>query len=366
MNVIQVGESQKEQWNDYVYSLPQPHFYHDYRWREVIEKSFNHKTFYLMAFEDKKVAGVFPLVFMKSLFFKPCLVSLPFLNYGGIVADDKNVASTLLGRAVEISKEIKAAYIEMRHFSQEQSYPSPQPSPQRGEGRVRGELQQPILVTREHKVTMLLELSNSSEVQWAKLDKKVRNQIRKAEKSGLTAQQGKGELLDAFYKVFCRNMRDLGTPVFGKKFFENILKAFPEESSIFVIFHKDKPIAAAFTLKHHDIVEIPWASSIRDYDKLCPNMLLYWQVIKSAISSGCRQFDFGRCTKDSGTYQFKRQWNPVIHQLYWQYWADEESKLAVPNPRASRFSSSIWLWQKLPLYFANRLGPCMAQNIPYF
>jgi len=161
-------------------------------------------------------------------------------------------------------------------------------------------------------------------------------------------------------------MRDLGTPVLGKNLFENILKAFPEEAGIFVVRHKDKPIAAAFTLKHHDIIEIPWASSIRDYDKLCPNMLLYWEVIKSAISSGCRQFDFGRCTKDSSTHHFKKQWRAKEHQLYWTYGAGSEVDIPTVKPQKSSLNIVINLWKQLPLPLSNRLGPQLARNIPYF
>ncbi|HXV27889.1 MAG TPA: GNAT family N-acetyltransferase, partial [bacterium] len=124
--------------------------------------------------------------------------------------------------------------------------------------------------------------------------------------------------------------------------------------------------AAAFTLRHHDIVEIPWASSIRDYDKLCPNMLLYWEVIKHAISSECRRFDFGRCSKESKTFAFKKQWGPEIHPLYWQYPMGQASPVPAVNPKTDGFSPFIRLWQKLPLPVSNRLGPLIAKNLAVF
>ena len=51
---------------------------------------------------------------------------------------------------------------------------------------------------------------------WEVIDRKVRNQIRKAEKSALTVERGGAELVGEFYTVFTRNMRDLGTPVYSR------------------------------------------------------------------------------------------------------------------------------------------------------
>ena len=57
---------------------------------------------------------------------------------------------------------------------------------------------------------MVLGLEVTVEEQWRVLDRKVRNQVRKAEKEGLQVESGGAELLDAFYSVLAHNMRDLG------------------------------------------------------------------------------------------------------------------------------------------------------------
>jgi serine/alanine adding enzyme len=149
-------------------------------------------------------------------------------------------------------------------------------------------------------------------------------------------------------------MRDLGTPVLPKKFFANILKYFPQESGIFIVEVGGKDIGAGFTLSHKGIIEIPWASSLREYSKLCINEFMYWEIIKHGISTGMKKFDFGRCTKNSGTYRFKKQWNPEEKQLYWQYWA-KGSKAVLIN-----------MWKRLPLFVANSLGPVVARDITTF
>lgn len=344
VELIEMCVSNQKEWSDYSLSRFGEIFYYDYRWKKVLEESFGHKSFYLMALQNKKIVGVFPLVFIKSKIIAPALISLPFFNYGGILADNEDVSSFLLNKALNILKEVRAKYIEIRSLNK---------------------LNLP-LITREHKVTMWLELSNDIDAQWERLDGKLRNQIKKAQKSGLAIKHGKGELLDKFYSVFARNMRDLGTPVISKNFFKNILKYFPKESNIFIVELENKVIAAAFTLIHDNTIEIPWASSIGTFNKLCPNEFMYWEIIRYAISQGLSRFDLGRCTKDSGTYKFKKQWNPEIRQLYWQYWAKRESNLPTDSPKESKFSMLITIWEKLPLFITNRLGPYIAKEISIF
>lgn len=344
IEVVQVTDNDEKRWAEYVNSVPKAHFYYDYRWKKVLEDSFGHRSFYFMALEDKKIVGVFPLVFVKSKIIAPSLISIPFLNYGGILACNEDTTSLLLNKSIEILAEVGGAYVEIRNIDK---------------------LSLPLM-TREHKVTMWLELSGDANLEWNKLDAKVRNQIRKARKSGLSAKEGKEELLDKFYTVFSRNMRDLGTPVLGKAFFKNILKYFPEDSHIFTIEYRNIPIAGAFTLFHGDTMEIPWASSIGIFNKYCPNEFMYWEAIKYAVLKRARRFDLGRCTKGSGTYGFKKQWNPEVKQLYWQYWANNESLLPVENPHKSNFSSLIAIWKKLPLFIANKLGPYVAKEITIF
>jgi FemAB-related protein (PEP-CTERM system-associated) len=344
LEIREITDNEAQGWTEYVLRNPGAHFYHDWGWKKVLEEAFGYRCFYLVAQEEGKICGVFPLVFFNSRIMRSCLISLLFLNYGGILADNEEITQSLLDEAVEISKKLKAKYIEIRCLDR---------------------LNLP-LITREHKVTMWLALRKDVEAQWKGLDGKVRNEVKKAQASGLTTRHGKEELLDKFYKVFARNMRDLGTPVIGRIFFADILKYFPAEAAIFIVERKGRAIAAALTLSHGDTIEIPWASSVRAFNRLCPNEFMYWEVIKYAITQGLKNFDFGRCTKDSGTYKFKKQWAGEVKQLYWQYWAQDESGLPTDNPKKSKFAFLITIWRKLPLFIANRLGPYIAKDISIF
>jgi FemAB-related protein (PEP-CTERM system-associated) len=330
-------------WDSYVQTHPAASNYHRYAWRDVIEASFQHKSYYLAARDNSNgVVGVLPLVLMQSRLFGCFLVSQPFFNYGGLLCDNREIGDALLAQARTLSKEHGAEHVELRHTD-----------PWPGD-----------LPTKKHKVCMSLDLAEDAEAQWQGFNAKLRNQIRKAEKSGLTTMVGGKELLEDFYTVFVRNMRDLGTPVYSQKFFAEVLSAFSLDSRIIVVYLEARPVSAGLIVWFRDTVEIPWASSIRDYNSLCPNNLLYWTALKLAIEKGFKRFDFGRSTPGEGTYRFKEQWGAKPVQLNWQYLLPVGGHLPELNNKNPKFEMAIRIWQKLPLPVTRFLGPHIVKNIP--
>jgi FemAB-related protein (PEP-CTERM system-associated) len=170
--------------------------------------------------------------------------------------------------------------------------------------------------------------------------------------------------MDGFYEVFCRNMRDLGTPVYGKSFFRNILETFPDTTRIISVMLENKTVASGILTWFKDSLEVPWASSISDHREKCPNNLLYWEAIRFAIRNGSRKFDFGRSTPGEGTYRFKKQWGALPYPLYWQYLLKDGKQLPELNPKNPKYEMAIKVWQRLPLVVTNLLGPRIVKNIP--
>jgi FemAB-related protein (PEP-CTERM system-associated) len=211
---------------------------------------------------------------------------------------------------------------------------------------------------------MLLPLAGSVETMWEKVDKKVRNQVRKAQKSELTTDSGGAELLGEFYDVFCRNMRDLGTPVYGRRFFEEVLKQFPDRARVFVVRTGTTSVAAGISLAYRGSIEVPWASSLREYRTICPNYLLYWTMVEFAIANGFDQFDFGRSTPDDGPYNFKKQWGARPVPLCWEYQLLGAASLPDRSPKNPKFQAAIAVWQRLPLAVASLVGPHVARYLP--
>jgi FemAB-related protein (PEP-CTERM system-associated) len=329
-------------WEDYVASHPQGSNYHQVGWKTVIERSFGHQTRYLLALEGGGVVGILPLAILKSRLFGRSVVSLPFLNYGGLLGSHVQAEKALVSAASRLATEERVQYIELRHWDAH------------GLG----------LVPKHHKVTMLLPLASGIDAQWKQLNPKVRNQIRKAGKSGLTVQVGGKDLLPTFYAMFARNMRDLGTPVYGRVFFESILEVFPLHTRIFVVKYRETPVAAGLSTIFRETMEVPWAGSLVEYRSMCPNMLLYWEAIQFGIQRRMKTFDFGRSTPGEGTYRFKAQWGAKAYPLVWEYWTKDGGPLPNISPTNAKFSLAIKLWKKLPLAVANLLGPTIVRAIP--
>lgn len=330
------------EWDAYVASLPAATNYHQYAWRRVVEKAFGHDTHFLAVREEGRMCGVLPLVHMKSRLFGSFLVSLPFFNYGGVLADSPEAEESLLKKAEDLRKETGAAHVELRHYRSKVD----------------------VLPAKQHKVTMVLKLESTAEAQWKAFNAKLRNQIRKAEKCGLTTAVGGLELLDGFYDVFARNMRDLGTPVYGKEFFRHILSELPDTTRIIAVKHDSGAIAAGILTWFAGTVEIPWASSIADYKSMCPNNMLYWEALQFAIGMGAERFDFGRSTPDEGTFNFKKQWGAEPEPLSWQYLMEAGASLPDLNPKNPKFDMAIRVWQKLPVVLTRVLGPRIVRSIP--
>jgi len=337
------ASSEEIAWDRYVLSQPIASGYHLATWRRVLEKALRHRTVYLMVKDEHEVIrGILPLVLLSSRLFGRFMVSLPCLNYGGVLADNQEALELLLEAAVNFSKAVGASHIELRH---ERSC----------------NLNWPC---RQHKVSMRVELPHQFRTMWDGFPSKLRSQVRRAQKEGMAVRIGGIDLLVDFYQVFSRAMRDIGTPVYGMNFFQTILQTFPKETRICVVYWNAKPLAAGFLYGFRGTLEIPWASSDRRYNHLAPNMLLYSSVLEYACQQGFQLFDFGRSTPGSGTYRFKEQWGAKPVLLHWYYWLRDGGELPQLNPQNPKYCLAIKIWQKLPLGLTRLIGPRIVKYLP--
>jgi FemAB-related protein (PEP-CTERM system-associated) len=329
-------------WNRFVEKHPDASMYHLWGWRRVFEDAFRHDTKYLAAIENGDIVGVLPLVIFHSWAFGRFAVSLPFVNYGGVLARNERVKRALIDAASELARDRGLSHIELRH-------------------RARLFVDLPA---KRHKVAMKLPLPDTTELAWEALDRKVRNQIRKAQKSGLTAEIGGAELLDVFYAIFAQNMRDLGTPVYPAAFFAKTLEHFPNRVRIIVVNKGHQRVAAGIISTFREVIEVPSASSLRDFWSCCPNHLLYWTVIQHAIAHGLTVLDFGRSTPGEGTFLFKQQWGAQSEPLCWEYRLLSRTSLPNRSLANHKFAPAIALWKRLPVSFATLIGPQIARGLP--
>ncbi len=336
-------------WDDFVEGHKIGLAYHFFAWKQAIEDSYQFECPYFLAEEEDRVCGILPTVHVHPPLCEGKLVSLPYCDIGGMLAESPEVAEDLFDFACRYALVHKISNVEMRS-SIESNPDSNKFSPQ--------------------KVRMLLELPDNSEDLFSSFKSKLRSQINKPERDGLFAVVGGAELLNDFYSVFNENMRDLGSPVHSRNWLRSILKYYDERAKCGVVYMPDHtPAAAGIILCHKRVVSIPWASSLRRFNRYNANMTLYWSFIKYAADKGYAFFDFGRSTPGEGTYRFKQQWGAKPHPLNWENWKISKTKSrfllpgSVSNAGNQIRSMGEAVFQKMPLPAATFIGSRIRKYI---
>lgn len=343
---VAVQEAPGADWDPFVAGAADSSLYHLSGWTVLTREVFGHRTLFVEARDSSGLlVGVLPVVQQRSLLLGNFATSVAFFNYGGAIARDPTVAHRMMVEASQAVDRLGCRYLEFRDT-------------------------QPRLVDwpmRMDKVTLQLELPATFEALSQRLGSKLRSQVKRAEREGLKQRTGTLDLVDDFYAVFAENMRDLGTPVYPKRFFEAILKRYQRQCQLVMIDWRGRPSAAAFVVFWRGRAEVPWAACRSEAKSLGLNMKLYWELLSMSVNCGCTLFDFGRSTIDSGTYRFKRQWGAQPVPLYWYRWERQQSaegkSYGEGKAKAMRLATAVW--QRMPLRVANALGPMVSGALPW-
>jgi FemAB-related protein (PEP-CTERM system-associated) len=331
-------------WDEFVDSHKDASPYHRFAWLLSIEQAYQHQNVSLMAFNNDKLVGVLPCIKMQKPFSKASYCALPYCDLGHGLAYDTNILQTLQNEALVLLQGEGGNSFDYRDFV------NASPSDE----------------LTGKKVRMVLSLPGGSEALMASFKSKLRSQIRKAEKNGLTYVIANSQKqIDDFYQIFAINMRKLGSPVHSKKWFEYLFNHYSQHSILSVVYSDKMPVGAGIVLRTANKVAIPWASTVAEYNKLAPNMMLYWSLLEHVSNLGCTEFDFGRSTYDEGTYKFKRQWGAEPVPLAWSNLVP--SKMTITGTDAGNVNHIRSLvektWSKLPLSVTTRLGPKIRKHI---
>ncbi|MDX2504310.1 MAG: FemAB family PEP-CTERM system-associated protein [Gammaproteobacteria bacterium] len=317
--------------------------YHHMQWLQAVKKAYGFNYEYFIAETDTHIEGVLPVCLFKSITGKNSLCSLPFCDVGGVIADDDTVREKLIQFALNRADQLQAMPLELRQRLTEEAI---------------------NIDMTNRKVSMLLDLPESAEALLAGFKSKLRSQIKKAEKNGLLFDfANDAKSIEDFFYVFCRNMHLLGSPTHSIKWFQVLREMYQDDLIVGRVWFEDKIVGAGLLLFSGNNVSIPWASTLREYNHLAPNMLLYWNLLRISCDRGCRQFDFGRSTYGEGTYNFKKQWGARPVLLDWQA-LDRRGALAEKGHGKSRIRGMVeMVWKKLPLPVVNTIGPRMRRHI---
>jgi FemAB-related protein (PEP-CTERM system-associated) len=344
-----VEDENSAQWQEFIFNHPDASAYHDYAWGQAIYLAYGHKPIYFLAFQHTCVVAALPIIVIKRPFLKPSFYALPFCDVGGCLAVSDEASVDLLNYVAKHLNSTNKNPIELRESG----------------GYLHERIDDTHTITGQ-KVRMLLSMPGSSEALFNSFKSKLRSQIRKAEKNGLTFELGNSsKLIDDFYQVFAHNMRALGSPVHSKLLFEKLRESYGEKLLVSIVSKDGIAIAGGIVLLGRKTASIPWASTLAEFNKLSPNMMLYWSLLKKVADSGYQTFDFGRSTFGEGTFKFKQQWGAKPVALNWStHPTTTNHRENEVNKKTGKIRALVeMIWRKLPLFLTITIGPKIRKFI---
>ena len=332
--------SDHARWDAFVTATPGGTFCHRAGWKPVVEKAFGHKTHFVYAERDGTITGVLPLTEIRSRLFGHSLVSNAFQVYGGPVATDDHSRDALVAYATGLLAETKADHLEFR--SEDAGTPG-------------------WLVKDDLYVTFRREISADHEKNLNAIPRKQRAVVRKGIANELTTRAGHD--WRTLHRVYGESVRNLGTPVFSRKYFQILCEEFGEDAEILVVEDKGTPIAAVLSFYFRDQVLPYYGGGTPAARSRAGNDIMYWEVMKRAADRGCRLFDFGRSKAGTGAYSFKKNWGFNPTPLNYEFKLRVGDTIPDVNPLNPKYRLMIETWKRLPLPDANLLGPMLVKNL---
>ena len=341
MRIRALDDSALAAWDRFVADCPPATFFHRAGWKRVIERSFGHRTHYCFAEQDGAIAGVLPLVHMKHPIFGNALVSNAFCVYGGPAAADVDASLALERHAAELADELGVDHVEFRRLS---------PSGRDG-----------WMVRSDLYVTFRRPIDPDNDKNMLAIPRKQRAMVRKGIKLGLQSA------IDAdttrLHAVYAESVRNLGTPVFPRRYFAALKDEFGEACDVLTVTSDGRPVAGVMNFYFRDEVLPYYGGGTADARGLAANDFMYWEVMRRAAERGCRLFDFGRSKQGTGSFDFKKHWGFEPQSLHYEFRLRPGARVPDLNPLNPKFRLFIALWQRLPLGVANLLGPFIVRHL---
>jgi len=109
MDVVLLTHGLEEAWQQFVDDSPQATLGHLLGWRSVVQKTYHHTPYYLMAIDGRAIKGLLPLFLIRSPFSGRILATAPYLPYRGLLPDKKRAVHA--ARTVASERRVKSVAI---------------------------------------------------------------------------------------------------------------------------------------------------------------------------------------------------------------------------------------------------------------
>jgi FemAB-related protein (PEP-CTERM system-associated) len=327
-------------WDAFVFAAPDATFFHRFGWRGIFRDIFRLDAHYLIAERDRTITGVLPIVHQKTLLFGNTLSSIPFCAEGGPVAIDIESRAMLDEAAIGLMRRLKAQSLEFRsHTASRTGW----------------------TVKSGLYATFARDLSPDAEENLRAIPRKQRAVVRKTLQGGLSSRID--DNVDALFRIYSESVRNLGTPVFSKRYFAALLATFRPDCDIVVVCQGAEPLSAVMNFYFRDTVMPYYGGGRKAARRNGANDFLYWEVMRRSAARGYRRFDFGRSKAETGAFAFKKNWGFEPQWLHYEYYLPAGASVPDKNPNNPKYGTLIALWKRLPLPLANLIGPLLVRGL---
>lgn len=335
-----LDQSSAPAWDAFVSGHPAGTFFHRAAWALVIESAFGHHCHYTLAEQDGALVGVLPLAHVRTRLFGNTLMSTPFCVYGGPLAVNGDAAAALDEHAESLRAKVGASAVEFRE---------------------RGEVDCDWQVRPDLYVTFRKPISGDDDRNMKGIPRKQRAMVRKGIQNGLTSVCNRD--VPALHRVYAESVRNLGTPVFSRRYFEILSQVFSDCSDIVTVVDGDRAIASVMNFYFRDEVLPYYGGGTTEARRRAGNDFMYWEVMRRAAGRGYRLFDFGRSKLGTGAFAFKHNWGFEPEKLHYRYRLAPGASIPDHNPLNPKYRLFIAAWKKLPLPVANLIGPQIVRGL---
>jgi FemAB-related protein (PEP-CTERM system-associated) len=333
-----LDDTKSDAWDRFVVAAPDATFFHLAAWRRIVERC-GHRTHYLYASRAGEITGVLPLAEVKSRLFGHSLISTPFCVYGGAVGVSEQDRGVLEQHARNLADDLRVDYLELRNMRASVG----------------------VWAGKDLYVTFRKRIAAADDANLKAVPRKQRAMVRKGIDAGLTSEVGRD--LDRFYDMYSISVRNLGTPVLGKRFFGTLLEEFRDTADILTVLHDGKPVSSVMSFYFRDEVLPYYGGGSADARDLKANDFMYWELMRHAVRRGVTFFDFGRSKVGTGPYSFKKNWGFEPQKLEYQYHLVRSPKVPDLSPMNPKYRAMIATWKRLPLPLTRIIGPMVARYL---
>jgi FemAB-related protein (PEP-CTERM system-associated) len=327
-------------WDEFVAVCPMATFFHRAGWQKILREMFRHETFFLYAEVGGRVQGVLPLAHVDSLLFGNSLVSLPFAVYAGVAAVDERVAQALEEQAQRIAKRLGVAHLEFRNVAARN-------------------VDWPL---QDLYVTFRKQILPDEDANMLAIPRKQRAMVRKGIKNGLRSEFDAD--VDRFFALYADNVHRHGTPALPKRYFQALREEFGADCDVLTVTGSDgRPHSSVLSFYFRDEVLPYYAGDDESARDLAANDFKYWELMRHACARGLKVFDYGRSKQGTGSYAFKKNWGFEPQALHYEYRLYKRDSIPQNNPANAKYKLLIATWRRLPLGFANWLGPYVVRGL---